>query len=79
MDFINISINLPDLKKPKPATRNLELSKKNYCTIKDLCKVLKPDTFRYRLRAGYYPEPAKTDQEWGQGMDVILLDSFLDI
>jgi predicted site-specific integrase-resolvase len=34
---------------------------KNYYTTKDSCKVLniKPDTFRYRLRKGYYLEPRK--------------------
>ena len=61
--FINIPINLPVLKKPKLATHNLGLSEENYYTIKDLCKVLnlKPDTFRYRLRVGYYPEPIKVN------------------
>jgi len=56
-------INLSVLKKPKLATHNLGLSEKKYYTIKDLCKVLnlKPDIFRYRLRAGYYPEPIKVN------------------
>ena len=68
--FIKIPINLPVLKKPKLATNNLELSEKNYYTIKGLCKVLnlKPDTFRYRLRAGYYPEPAKAVRK-GRGRE----------
>jgi len=59
--FINISITLSVQKKPKLVTHNLGLSEKNYCTIKDLCKVLnlKPDIFRYRMRAGYYSEPAR--------------------
>ena len=34
---------------------------KEYCTTADLCKVLniKPDTFRYRIRTGKYPEAKK--------------------
>jgi len=59
--FLKIPVNPPYLTKPKPATNDLGLLKKNYYTTKDLCKVLKlkPDTFRYRLRKGYSPEPAR--------------------
>ena len=56
--FLKIPVNPPYLKMPKPAINDLGLPKKDYYTTKDVCKVLgiKQDTFKYRIKVGYYPE-----------------------
>lgn len=58
---LKIPVNPPYLKPPKSVLNDLNLPIKNYYTTQDLCKVLniKPNTFRYRIRTGNYPEPKK--------------------
>jgi hypothetical protein len=60
--FLRIPTNPPYLRKPKPIINDLGLAKKDYYTTKDVCKVLnlKPATFRYRMKAGKYSEPARS-------------------
>jgi hypothetical protein len=45
----------------QPALNELGLLQKEFYTTKDLCEILDlhPDTLRYRLRKGIYPEPKK--------------------
>ena len=61
LKYLKIPINPPYLKPSEPALNNLGLPIKKYYTTKDVGKVLnmKPDTFRYRLKVGYYPESRK--------------------
>jgi hypothetical protein len=60
-NYLKIPVDPPYLKSHEPAINDLGLPIKNYYTTADLCKVLniKPDTFRYRIRAGFYPEARK--------------------
>jgi len=60
-NYLKIPVNPPYLNLPKPAINDLGLPEKEYYTTGDLSKVLsiKPDTLRYRLRKGYYPEPER--------------------
>ena len=46
---------------PEPELNQLGLPEKEYYTTGDLCRLLglHPDTFRYRFKAGIYPEPNK--------------------
>ena len=59
LPFLRIPVNPPYLKSYKPPINDLGLPEREYYTTADICKVLNllPDTFRYRLRAGRYPEP----------------------
>jgi len=61
LPFLNIPVNPPYLKTYKPPINDIGLPEKDYYTTADICKILNllPDTFRYRLRTGKYPEPAK--------------------
>lgn len=61
LNHLKIPVNPPYLKSPEPAINDLGLQVKDYYTTADLCKVLnlKPDTFRYRIRTGKYPEAKK--------------------
>jgi len=54
-----IPISPPYFKEPSPHLNELGLPVKDYYSTGDVCKILglKPDTFRARLRSGYYPEP----------------------
>jgi len=54
---IDVHIHPPYL--PKPKLNQFGLPQKEFYTTKDLCKILDlhPDTIRYRLRKGIYPEP----------------------
>ena len=56
-----IPVNPPYLKVPKSPISDLGLQLKNYYTTGDICKALRinPDTLRYRIRAGIYPETPK--------------------
>ena len=57
--YQKIPVNPPYLKTYKPPINDLGLPEKEYFTTWDICKILNllPDTFRYRLRIGKYPEP----------------------
>jgi hypothetical protein len=67
LDFLRVPVSPPYLRLPEKPRNDLSLVKKNYFTTRDLCKVLKtkPDTLRYRFRAGYYP-----DKKWLNGKRV---------
>jgi hypothetical protein len=58
---LKIPVNPPYFKRPKTPLNDLGLPIKQYYTTRDICKVLNiyPDTFHYRLKVGYYPEPRK--------------------
>ncbi len=58
---LSIPVNPPYLKPHKILLNELGLEFKNHYTTRDVCKVLNilPDTFRYRIRAGFYPEPKR--------------------
>jgi len=58
---LKFPVNPAYLKPPEPATNDLGLPVKDYYITADLCKVLRllPDTFRYRIRTGKYPESRK--------------------
>lgn len=58
---MKIPVNPSYLKPPKTALNDLGLPVKDYYITSDLCKVLRllPDTFRYRIRTGKYPEALK--------------------
>ena len=62
---LQIPVNPPYLGPPKTALNEFNIPKRNYYTTQDVCKVLgiKPDTFRYRLRKKYYPEPIKVNEK----------------
>ena len=59
--FLEVTLPEPYLKIPDPDLNELGLPHKEFYTTGDLCRLLDlhPDTFRYRLRSGIYPE-AKT-------------------
>ena len=61
LPFLRIPVNPPYLRTYKPLINDLGLPEKEYYTTQDICKILNllPDTFRYRLRTGKYPEPKK--------------------
>ena len=61
LTFLNIPVNPPYFKPQETQINDLGLPKKPYYTTADVCSLLKihPDTFRYRLRQGHYPEPIK--------------------
>jgi len=62
---LNIPVNPPYIKYPKPALNEFNIPKKDFYTTKDVCKVLgvKPDTFRNRLEKGYYQEPVRVGKK----------------
>jgi hypothetical protein len=61
LNYLKFPVNPPYLKTLKPVLNGLGLPIKEYYTTGDVCKVLKikPDTFRHRLKKGYYHEPMK--------------------
>jgi len=60
-NYLKIPVDPPYLKPTEKPLNELGLQKRDYYTTQDLCKVLNlhPDTFRYRLRVGHYPEPER--------------------
>ena len=60
LNYLRIPVNPPYVNPQKPEINDLGQPKKPYYTA-DVCSLLKihPDTFRYRLRQGHYPEPIK--------------------
>jgi len=56
-----LTINPPYSKIIQPLKNDLGLPVKELYTTSDVCQVLgmHPDTFRYRLRNGWYPEPGR--------------------
>jgi len=56
--FLEVTLPEPYLKIPEPEMNDLGLPDKGFYTTGDLCRLLDlhPDTFRYRLRSGIYPE-----------------------
>jgi hypothetical protein len=57
--YIKLKIDPPYFKPLEPKLNDLGLPDKEFYTTKEVCGVLDlhPDTFRYRLRKGIYPEP----------------------
>lgn len=58
---LKVTLPEPYLKLPEAGLNELGLPDKEFYTTGDLCGLLNlhPDTFRYRLRKGIYPEPEK--------------------
>jgi len=56
-----IPISPPYFKEPDPELNEFGLPVKDYYTTGDVCSILclKPDSFRARIRSGYYPEPIR--------------------
>lgn len=58
---LKVTLPEPYLKHPEAELNDLGLPDKEFYTTGNLCGLLNlhPDTFRYRLRKGIYPEPEK--------------------
>ena len=61
LKLLKIKVHPSYKKVPELRLNDLGLPEKEYYTTQDICKVLGiiPDTFRYRLRRGIYPEVKK--------------------
>jgi hypothetical protein len=61
LNYLRIPIDPPYSKPPETPLNDFGLSKREYYTTADLCKIIgiKPDTFRYRIKKEYYHEPMK--------------------
>lgn len=59
--MLEVTLPEPYLNILEPELNDLGLPEKEYYTTGDLCRLLDlhPDTFRYRIRAGIYPEAKK--------------------
>lgn len=59
--YLKIPVIPPYLQAPDIPLNELGLSKRNYYMTRDVYNVLniKSDTFRYKIRAGFYPETQK--------------------
>ena len=73
---LKVPVNPPYLNRPKTPLNTLGLELKDYYMTCDVCKVLniKTDTFRYRIRAGFYPETQKI-----AGKRIFTMDQIKDL
>ena len=57
-DILRVKVVPPYLRALETPVNDLGLPEKDYYTTADVCKLLgiSPDTFRYRMKQGYYPD-----------------------
>jgi hypothetical protein len=60
-NFLSIQVSPPYLKPSEVPVNEFGLPNRTFYTTADICKVLnyKPDTLRYKIRRGHYPEVVK--------------------